>query len=309
MAYGTTTNLTLFTASNATLTASHAVLLTNLTPSTDYYYSPMASIGANIYTSPTYLFTTTNYVNTDLLFDFTNTWLYTSDDLDGANWTAPNYDDSGWEGSGPGLLWMDGSGSRPPGVPYLNTEMDSDPDGYPYNTYYFRTHFNFTNNLAGVALQMQAYIDDGAAFYLNGTQIWSVRMPSPPLFNATLATGYPCDGYATCMDTTSISGPALTNSLVQGDNVLAAEVHLDSPAADDITFGLAMSANVPYAMNPTLSVTETNKTVLVSWAQGGFTLQQANAINGPWTNVSGPIFTSPFTLTNSGSTRYFRLHK
>ena len=310
LAYGTTTNLNLFTASNATLTASHAVLLTNLTPNTDYYYSPMASIGANHYTSPTYLFTTTNYLNNNLLFDFTNTWLYTSDDLDGTNWTAQSYDDSGWEGSGPGLLWVDYSGGPPDGVPYLNTEMNLDPDtGFPYTTYYFRTHFNFTNSPAGVALQMQAYIDDGAAFYLNGTQIWSVRMPSPPFANDTLATGYPCAGYATCMDATSIPGSALTNCLVQGDNVLAAEVHLDYVGAETITFGLALSADVPYAMNPQLSVTETNQTVVVSWAQGGFTLQQAIAVNGPWTNVPGPIFTSPFTFTNSGSARYFRLHK
>jgi len=229
--------------------------------------------------------------------------------LDGINWTAKSYDDSGWEGSGQGLLWATYSGSPPPSGADLNTQMAVDPDGFPYNTYYFRTHFNFTNSPAGVALQMQAYIDDGAAFYLNGTPIWSVRMPSPPLANGTLATGYPCAGYATCLDTASISGPALTNSLVQGDNVLAAEVHLDYDGAETSTFGLAVSANVPYAMNPQLSVTGTNKTVVVSWVQGGFTLQQATVLTGPWTNVPGPIFTSPFTLTNSGPTRYFRLHK
>lgn len=310
LAYGTTTNLNLLTASNATLTASHAVLLTNLAPDTIYYYAPLASIGANHYTSPTYVFTTTNYVNNSLLFDFTNTWLYTSQDLDGTNWTAKNYDDSGWDGSGPGLLWDDPDGA-PPGVPLLNTEiMDLDPDTLlPYNTFYFRTHFSFTNSPAGVGFQLQAYIDDGAVFYLNGTQIWSVRMPPPPSLNATLATGYPCGGYATCIDATSVSGSTLTNSLVQGDNVLAAEVHLDSLYAHDITFGLAVSASVPYAMNPPLNATGTNKTVVLSWAQGGFTLQQATLLTGPWTNAPGLNFTSPYASTNSGSTRYFRLHK
>jgi exopolysaccharide biosynthesis protein len=309
LAYGTTTNLNLFTASNATLTASHAVLLTNLTPSTSYYYAALASIGVNTYTSSTNLFTTTNYVTASLLFDFTNTWSCTADDLDGVNWTASSYDDSGWEGSGPGLLWADLRGPNS-SIPGLNTEMPLDADtGYPYITYYFRTHFNFTNSPAGVALQLQAYVDDGALFYLNGTQIWSLRMPAPPVLNATLAAGYPCSGDATCIDANEVSGPVITNSLVTGDNVLAVEVHNYNALSPDITFGLAVSANVPYSMNPMLNVAGTNRAIALNWAQGGFTLQQAGAVTGPWTNVPGPVVSSPFITTDSASARFFRLIK
>ncbi len=310
LAYGTTTNLNLFTASNATLTVSHAVLLTNLTPNTSYYYAPLASIGSTIYTSPTLLFTTTNYVTTQALFDFTNTWTYTSADLDGVNWTAINYDDSGWDGSGPGLLWVDSRGPNS-NIPNLNTEMLLDPDtGYPYITYYFRTHFTFTNNPAGVALQMQAYIDDGAVFYLNGTEIYRVCMPSGAIANATLASGYFCSsGDATCINYLSASGPTVTNSLINGTNVLAVEVHNYNALSPDITFGLAVSADVPYSMNPALSVAGTNRTIVLNWARGGFTLQQANAVTGPWTNVPGPVISSPFTVTSSSTNWFFRLKK
>jgi len=306
--YGTTTNMTLLTTSNSTLTTSHAVLLTNLTPNTSYYYAPLASIGTNIYTSPTYLFTTTNYVTTNMLFDFTNTWTYSTDDLDGLNWTASSYDDSGWEGSGPGLLWVDNRGPNS-NISDLNTEMTYNSGGYPYITYYFRTHFNYTNSPVGVALQMQAYIDDGAVFYLNGTEIWSLRMPSAPILNSTLASSYPCSGDATCIDANSVSGSVVTNSLVVGDNVLAVEVHNFNAASPDITFGLAVSLTVPYSMNPTLSVAWTNNSIVLNWPQGGYTLQQASAIIGPWTNVSGPVISSPFTITNSGNAQYFRLIK
>ena len=308
LAYGATTNLGLLTASNSLLTTSHAVLLTNLTPDTIYYYGVQAKIGANSYVSPTYAFTTTNYVTTDLLFDFTNVWTYTTNDLDGVNWTTNTYSDSGWEGSGPGLLWADNGGQNA-GVPYLNTMMPFDGDGYPYVAYYFRKHFTFTNSPAGVSFDLQAYIDDGAVFYLNGTPIWSLRMPSPPIFNSTLATGYPCDGYATCIDASSVSGSLISNSLIKGDNVLAVEVHRDDPAAPDITFGLAVTANVPYSMNPALNVTPGNNAILLNWSSGGFTLQEANAINGPWINVPGPVISSPVTITNSSAALFFRLAK
>jgi hypothetical protein len=305
--YGPTTNMTLLTASNATLTASHAVLLTNLTPATSYYFAPLASIATNIYTAPTNVFTTTNYVTQQLLFDFTNTWTYASTNLDGVNWTATNYDDSGWDGSGPGLLWVDYRGAS---VANLNTEMTYDPDGNPFTTYYFRTHFTFTNSPAGVALQMQGYIDDGAVFYLNGTEIYRLRMASGTVVNSTYATNFPCSGDATCIDYMSASGSVITNSLIKGTNVLAVEVHNLSASSPDVTFGLAVSANVPYSMKPTLIVAGTNKTIVLNWAQGGYTLQQANKLTGPWTNVPGPVISSPFAVTNSTTTNwFFRLKK
>jgi exopolysaccharide biosynthesis protein len=305
--YGTTTNMTLLTASNATLTTSHAALLTNLTPSTTYYFAPLASIATNIYTAPTNVFTTTNYVTQQLLFDFTNTWTYSSANLDGVNWTATNYNDSGWDGSGPGLLWVDYRGAS---VANLNTEMTYDPDGNPFTTYYFRTHFTFTNSPAGVALQMQGYIDDGAVFYLNGTEIYRLRMASGTVVNSTYATNFPCSGDATCIDYMSASGSVITNSLIKGTNVLAVEVHNLSASSPDVTFGLAVSANVPYSMKPTLIVAGTNKTIVLNWAQGGYTLQQANKLTGPWTNVPGPVISSPFAVTNSTTTNwFFRLKK
>jgi hypothetical protein len=306
--YDTTTNLSLLTALNATLSTSHAVLLTNLVPNASYYFAALASTSTSNYMSPTYLFTTTNYVTSSLLFDFTNVWEYTTNDLDGVNWTASSYDDSGWEGSGPGLLWADNRGPNSD-ISDMNTAMPLAANDYPYITYYFRTHFNFTNSPVGVALQIQANVDDGALFYLNGTQIWNLRMPPPPVLNSTLAIGYPCSGDATCIDANYISGPILTNSLVQGDNVLAVEVHNYNALSPDITFGLAVSADVPHSMNPMLNVAGTNNSIVLNWSQGGFTLQQANTVTGPWTNVPGPVISSPFILTNSSDTRFFRLIK
>jgi hypothetical protein len=306
--YGLTTNFNLSSSLLPALVTNHAALLTGLTPNTGYYFAAYSQAGATMYVSSNFFFTTTNYVTTDSLYDLTNSWDYTTNDLDGANWTATNYDDSAWIGSGPGLLWTDPAGPNSD-IPLLDTEMPLNPDtGFPYITYYFRTHFSYTNSLLGVSLLFTNYVDDGAVFYLNGAEIYRLRMPDAPtpIYNSTLATNYPCDGYATCPDLFTISGDLVTN-LVDGDNVLAVEVHLDNALAQDITFGSSLVSTVPLAFPPQLGVLISNESITLDWSRGGFILQQADTPAGPWTNVPGPVVSSPFIWTNSESSQFFRL--
>ena len=308
--YGLTTNFNMSSTLFASLVTNHAVLLTNLTPDTGYYYEAYSKIGTNVYVSSNFFFMTTNYVVSDSLCDLTNTWDYTTNDLDGVNWTATNYDDSSWIGSGAALLWADPSGPNP-AIPFLDTELPLSPGNgspSPYITYYFRTHFEYTNSLQGVSLLFTNYVDDGAVFYLNGAEIYRLRMPAAPtpILNSTLATNYPCDGYATCPDLFSISGDLATN-LVDGDNVLAVEVHLDNPMATSITFGSALTSTVPYSNPPQLDIAGSNQTFTVNWTRGGYMLQQATNLAGPWTDTPGPVVSSPFFLTNTQSSEFFRL--
>ena len=82
-----------------------------------------------------------------------------------------------------GVLWADGNGFNA-AVPQESTQMPLNPSTlptYPYITYYFRTHFTFTNSLAGVTLIFSNYIDDGAVFYLNGAEIYRQNMPAGPV--------------------------------------------------------------------------------------------------------------------------------
>ncbi len=102
--YGLTTNFNSSSSLLMSLVTNHAALLTGLTPNTGYYYAAYSKTSAAFYASSNFYFTTTNYVTSDSLCDLTNSWDYTTNDLDGVNWTATNYDDSGWIGSGPGLL-------------------------------------------------------------------------------------------------------------------------------------------------------------------------------------------------------------
>jgi hypothetical protein len=308
VAYGLTTNFNLSSPLLTALVTNHAALLTGLAPAAGYYYAAYSKAGATMYVSSNFFFTTTNFVATDSLFDLTNSWDYTTNDLDGVNWTAANYDDSAWIGSSPGLLWTDSFGPNPD-IPFLDTKMplNSDTD-FPYITYYFRTHFSYTNSLAGVSLLFTNYVDDGAVFYLNGAEIYRLRMPAAPapIYNSTLATTYPCNGYATCPDLFTISGGPATN-LVVGDNVLAVEVHLDNAQATAITFGSSLVSTVPLASPPQLGILVSNQAITLTWSRGGFILQQAAALAGPWTIVPGPVVSSPFTWTNSAASEFFRL--
>jgi len=64
---------------------------------------------------------------------------------------------------------------------------------------------------------------------------------------------------------------------------------------------------VPLANPPQLGILFSNQSITLDWSRGGFILQQAGNLAGPWTNVTGPVVSSPFTWTNVGSSEFFRL--
>jgi len=310
--FGPTPALGSSTALQSEPVTNHTAFVAGLKPDTGYYFRAVSAVDTDEFLSAPFFFVTTNYVTTNLLFDLDHTWTYTTTNLDATNWTSPAYDDSGWTGSGPGLLWADNRGAPHSDIAALSrTPMPWNPaTGNPFTTYYLRTHFTFTNDPTGVSLLFSAYIDDGAVFHLNGAELKRVRMDDypTPIDNATLATGYPCAGNASCTDDFEVSGDPLTN-LVSGDNVLAVEVHNYNAGSRDITFGTALSAKIPYALSPQLSVLYANGTVTLSWNRGGFVLQQADAAAGTWTDVPGPVVLSPFSAPASETSRFYRLHR
>jgi hypothetical protein len=292
------------------LITNHAALLTGLLPNTGYFYKVVSQVGNYSYESAQFYFITTGYAVTNDLFEVTNSWRYTSANLDGKDWTAPAYDDSSWSGPGPGLLWVDSRGPNA-SVPFLSTQMTLNPSTtYPYLTYYFRTHFAFTDRLSGVSFLFNTYLDDGAVFYLNGTEIYRMYMPDvpTPIKNNTLATGHSPSGDATDPVAFAISGDLMTN-LVSGDNLLAVEVHNYNAQSPDITFGTSLAYTEPYAVSPQLSFATAGGVITLSWSRGGFTLQNADSPAGPWADVPGPVVSSPFALEASGPARFYRLRK
>ena len=312
LSFGITTNLGTTITGDSLFQTNHSLLLNTLQPSTQYYYQLISSekTGA-VHNSPIYSFITTNYASTNILFGITNTWLYSWANLDGVPWTASSYDDSTWSGPGSGLLWIDVRATPDPDVQPKNTQLPGDPDngGYPYVTYYFRTHITLTHPPVTTVLSFTDYVDDGAVFYINGNEVYRLRMPAAPtpIVNNMTASGFPCSGDATCPDYFTVTG--LGQSLVNGDNVIAVEVHNYNILSPDITFGLELAISSPTGTAPALATAQINGSPAIVWTRGGFALQQAPSPSGPWIDVPGPVAISPYTIPTTNWSQFYRLSR
>jgi len=313
VAYGLDASVPLTTPPQTALRTNHAVLLTELMPDTAYRFQAISTANGSRYSSSNMVFTTTNYVTTSLLFDLDQPWTFTPANVSASPWTTLAYDDAGWDGSGPGLLWVDTRTTGPnPAVQPKNTMMPANPNnnGFPFVTYYLRTRFQFTNDLTGVSLIFSNYIDDGAVFYLNGAEIYRHYLPPAPepIANDMLAIGYGCGGDATCPFVFSLARDRMP-SLAPGDNVLAVEVHNYNRRSPDITFGTTVFFTQPRPVRPQLEIESHGALVTLSWSRTGYILQEALDPAGPWTDLPGPVFASPHTVPVYGLAHYYRLRK
>ncbi len=252
--YGTTTNYGTLTPLNTNLVTSHSVGISNLSPQTRYYFRVLSISDGDLHSaacngSP---FTTTNFAG-GMLFPITNTWKYTTSNLDGMGWQAPAYDDSGWASGRAGFWAHDASSLSTNLVPNLITRMPTNAaTTYPFPTYYFRTTFEYSATPNGATLIFSNFLDDGAVFYLNGVEVERVNMPLAPtsIFNGTYAAGLTCTNgpnpfNASCPIVFNISGPLL-NNLIIGTNHVAVEVHNAAEASRDVVFESALY----YALAP-----------------------------------------------------------
>ena len=202
---------------------------------------------------------------TNQLLTFSSPWRYTTNTLDGVSWTAPAYDDSAWFGPSSGLFYIETAALPAAKV----TPLPAGTSGYPRPCYYFRTHFEATNVAEIAALKFQHLVDDGAVFYLNGTEIQRIRMATGEVYNATLAYTSPPGGDATSVESfTVVSG--LRDSLVEGTNCLAVRVHQNSATSSDVVFGVQLSVVWDPAPVATLTrgpylMVSTPSSIVVRW--------------------------------------------
>jgi hypothetical protein len=171
--------------------------------------------------------------------------------------------------------------------------------GYPVRTVlpavlpttYFRTHFNLPTSPSTVTnLQLQAILDDGAVFYLNGQELTRVRMPAGPVDINTLASaGSPSDP-PQILETFTVPSTALRS----GDNVLAARVHQSATTSSDTVFAAGLTAFVSECrQDVTVSISKDGSGTITISASSG-TIHKASSVTGPWSPVGpGPIVINP----------------
>lgn len=239
------------------------------------------------------------------LMPLTQSWRYSTNNHDGLNWQSPAFDDSAWSNPSPALLYIESATLPAP----KNTLLPDRGDGYPRNTYYFRTTVNVADVSQFVALTFSNLLDDGAIFYLNGTEIQRVGIANTNITYDSLANR--TVGDATAFDVFSISDNVLTN-LVPGDNVLAVEVHQVTVGSTDIVFGSALLGvtNLTLTRGPYLqNGSHTNLTVrwrtdaaAMGQVRYGTSLADLNLSAGEF----NPTNEHQVTLTNlAPDTKYF----
>ncbi len=175
-------------------------------------------------------------------------WSYldTGANLGGVAWKTSAFDDSAWSAGAAKLGYGDGD---------AQTVVSFGPDGNnKYATTYFRKRFRIADASRVDGLQLRLLRDDGAAVYLNGTELVRDGLAPGATFNQfASATASDLDEYAFRLFSVD---PA---ALVDGENVLAVEVHQATAGSSDLGFDLellaAASANVREA---TLTVVETD---------------------------------------------------
>jgi hypothetical protein len=146
----------------------------------------------------------------------------------GTGWRAPSFNDGGWKSGNAELGYGDGGEATL--VSYGGDVNNK------YITTYFRKSFSVSDTSAFSLLELSLVRDDGAVVYLNGSEIYRNNMPSGSISYLTLAPSYIDGANESAWITTNVSKA----KLVQGNNVLAVEIHQNSHTSSDISFNLKL---------------------------------------------------------------------
>ena len=216
------------------------------------------------------------YSPTNVLISITNLWRYRQDGVDlGTSWRQSAYDDAGWQ-TGTALLHNISTALPAPKNTQLNVTNGS---GARLTTWYFRTPFVFTGELATAEIILRPVIDDGAVFYLNGTEVYRHNMPSGAIVHGDLAI--------TNVGIPDFTGPISipNSSLLPGTNYLAVEVHqfATNVLSVDVVFGVELLANF---VTPPLSQRQSPE----SWIELHNRSTNSVSLSG-WTMDDGIEFT------------------
>lgn len=158
-------------------------------------------------------------------------WRYLDDGTEPAGWSSPGFDDGSWDVGTAELGYGDGDES---------TVLSFGPDSSDrYITYYFRTSFDV--DVLPTSASAQLLADDGAVVYLNGQEVVRDNMPSGTITSTTTsATGRWGEAERT-FRTFDID----QNAFVEGNNVIAVEVHQRSSNSSDLSLDLRLDGRVP----------------------------------------------------------------
>jgi hypothetical protein len=308
---GTNTIVTLTTTAPRTMGQDYTVVLNNVTDraSTPNAVSPNSA----------------PIVATIGLMTFTQVWRYDQSGADlGTAWKESAFNDSGWA-SGPGVLGFETTSNTlvflrsiapPDGTNTILSLTNNSGGGIATGTnfinvtFYFRTTVNVPFDPSVATMRVRAYVDDGAILYVNGQE--QLR------YNMTNSAGYTnfANGALTEPNPNPVTTFVVTNlsGLVQGNNVIAVEVHQDAIGSSDIDWGMELQAVVASftgggGTGPRISASQSGNQMTISWTQAGCSLQETTQLQTPSSSTvwSASAVANGVPFTPSGPMKFYRL--
>lgn len=177
-------------------------------------------------TPPTGTATTTDLVAAG------STWKFLDNGSDaGTAWRAPSFDDSSWASGAAELGYGDGDEQTVVGFGPSSSSK--------YITTWFRHHFNVAGAASVERLDLLLRRDDGAVVYLNGTEVMRSNLPTGTIGYLQVASTAVSGASESAWFSATVD-PAL---LVDGDNVVAVEIHQNAGNSSDISFDLQLRAS------------------------------------------------------------------
>ena len=234
------------------------------------------------------------------LLPFDAPWRYHDQGNDlGTAWKQANYDDSAWP-TGPALLGFEGSPGTLEALAAEGLSLQTPlsvfqgPNGFPV-TYYLRA-WVYVPFPVTRAMTLRHVVDDGAVFYVNGLEAARFNMPQSPIVYETTAVTAPEEGV--------VRSVSIVN-LVQGTNLIAAEVHQISNTGGDVLFGAEIVGVVAGEDAPVLNITRNAAgAVVLSWA-GTAVLEETAGLPASWSRSANQA--NPQVISNPIAMRFYRL--
>jgi methionine-rich copper-binding protein CopC len=167
------------------------------------------------------------------LVAFGTSWKYLDNGTDqGTTWRASSFNDGPWVSGTAQLGYGDGDEATVVGYgPNASAK---------YITTYFRKTISVSNPSGFASIAGSVKRDDGIAIYVNGTEVYRNNLAAGASYT-TLATLADDDGATVQVFSFSPS------VLINGDNVIAVELHQNSATSTDISFDLQLVSSVPGA--------------------------------------------------------------
>lgn len=209
----------------------------------------------------------------------------------GTAWRSVSFNDANWA-SGPAELGY-GDGDESTVVSYGPRSSNR------YITTYFRKTISIANPTAYTNFTVRVKRDDGIAIYINGAQAYRNNLSANATYTTRASQAASDDGE------TAQTFTVLPSAFVAGNNVVAVEIHQNSPSSTDISFDLELIGNSPIAPcnTPTgLASSGVNtSSAMVSWSAVtgavSYSIDYKPASSSTWINAASAITTTSVNLS------------